>query len=41
MNRFREELKNVDLGPEIVYLPHFGQNKNFSQKKASSLFSLY
>ena len=31
----------LTLGPKVTCLPHFGQNKKFSQKKSPLLFSVY
>ena len=33
--------KVLILGPKMAPLPHFGQHKNFPEKRASALFSVY
>ena len=33
--------KVLILGPQMAHLLHFGQNMSFSEKRASSLFSVY
>ena len=31
-SKFREKFRNVNFGPNIPHLLHFGHNKNFPQK---------